>query len=56
VCPIPPERLPHEEALENTRDAIAGYIAALEQDGHPVPEETFTTTTTTITTTIVVVV
>ena len=29
-----------EEALENVRDAIEGYIAALEQDNLPVPEET----------------
>ncbi len=27
-----------EEALENVRDAIEGYIEALEQDGLPVPE------------------
>ncbi len=28
-----------EEALENVRDAIEGYIKALEQDGLPVPDE-----------------
>jgi predicted RNase H-like HicB family nuclease len=30
-----------EEALVNIREAIRGYIAALEQDGLPVPEERF---------------
>lgn len=30
-----------EEALLNIREAIAGYIAALEEDSLPVPEETF---------------
>jgi len=30
-----------EKALENIREAIAGYIAALEQDHLPVPEEKF---------------
>jgi predicted RNase H-like HicB family nuclease len=28
-----------EEALANIKDAIEGYIRALEQDGLPVPEE-----------------
>jgi predicted RNase H-like HicB family nuclease len=28
-----------EEALANIREAIRGYIAALEQDGLPVPAE-----------------
>ncbi len=28
-----------QEALTNIRDAIKGYINALEQDGLPVPEE-----------------
>ena len=28
-----------EEALENIKDAIEGFIAALEQDGLPVPAE-----------------
>ena len=28
-----------QEALENIREAIAGYVAALEEDGLPVPEE-----------------
>ena len=32
-----------EEALANARDAIAGYIAVLEEDGQPVPRETFDT-------------
>ncbi|MCX6639206.1 MAG: type II toxin-antitoxin system HicB family antitoxin [bacterium] len=31
-----------EEALENIREAIRGYIAALEEDGIEVPEEHFT--------------
>jgi len=30
-----------EEALANIKEAIRGYIAALEQDGLPVPEERF---------------
>ena len=30
-----------EEAVRNIREAIAGYIAALEEDGLPVPEERF---------------
>ena len=30
-----------EEALANIREAIQGYIAALEEDGLPVPEEHF---------------
>lgn len=30
-----------EEALTNIREAIQGYIAALEEDGLPVPEERF---------------
>ena len=29
------------EALVNIREAIAGYVAALEEDGIPVPEEHF---------------
>ncbi len=28
-----------EEALENVRDAIEGYIRALEDDGLPIPQE-----------------
>jgi predicted RNase H-like HicB family nuclease len=28
-----------EEAVDNIRDAIRGYVAALEQDRLPVPEE-----------------
>ena len=30
-----------EEAIANIREAIEGYIAALEEDGLPVPEENF---------------
>ena len=30
-----------EEAVRNIREAIAGYIAALEEDGLPVPDERF---------------
>ena len=30
-----------EEAVRNIREAIAGYVAALEEDGLPVPEERF---------------
>jgi predicted RNase H-like HicB family nuclease len=30
-----------EEAILNIREAIRGYIAALEDDGLPVPEERF---------------
>jgi len=30
-----------EEAISNIREAIKGYIAALEEDGLPVPEERF---------------
>lgn len=30
-----------EEALENIKEAIRGYVAALEEDAVPVPEETF---------------
>ncbi len=32
-----------EEAIANIREAIQGYIAALEQDGLIVPPETFDT-------------
>ncbi len=31
------------EALSNIKKAIAGYVAALEEDGLPVPEENFET-------------
>jgi len=31
------------EALDNIREAIRGYVAALEEDGLPVPEERFDT-------------
>lgn len=30
-----------EDAVANVREAIQGYIAALEEDGLPVPEERF---------------
>ena len=30
-----------EEAIRNIREAVEGYIAALEEDGLPVPEERF---------------
>ena len=30
-----------EEAVANIKEAIAGYVAALEEDGLPVPEEHF---------------
>jgi predicted RNase H-like HicB family nuclease len=30
-----------EEAIGNIREAIDGYVAALEEDGLPVPEERF---------------
>jgi len=30
-----------EEAVANIREAIRGYIAALQEDGLPVPEESF---------------
>jgi len=32
-----------EEAIANIKEAIQGYIAALEQDGLPVPKENFDT-------------
>ena len=31
------------EALSNIKEAIAGYIKALEEDGLPVPEDNFET-------------
>lgn len=30
-----------EEAMQNIKEAISGYVAALEEDGLPVPEERF---------------
>jgi predicted RNase H-like HicB family nuclease len=30
-----------QEALQNIKDAIRGYIAALDEDGLPVPEDRF---------------
>lgn len=32
-----------EEAIANIREAIRGYVAALEDDGLPVPQERFET-------------
>lgn len=32
-----------EEAVNNVKEAIEGYIAALQEDGLPVPEEHFET-------------
>ncbi len=32
-----------EEALANIKEAITGYIAALEEDNLPIPEENFDT-------------
>jgi predicted RNase H-like HicB family nuclease len=32
-----------EEAIANIKEAIAGYIGALEEDGLPVPKEHFET-------------
>ena len=32
-----------EEAVQNIREAILGYVAALEEDGLPVPQERFDT-------------
>ncbi len=32
-----------EEAVTNIKEAIRGYIAALEEDGLPIPEERFET-------------
>jgi predicted RNase H-like HicB family nuclease len=32
-----------EDAIRNIREAITGYVAALEEDGLPVPEERFET-------------
>lgn len=32
-----------EEAIANIKEAIKGYIAALEEDGLPVPDEDFQT-------------
>ncbi len=33
-----------DEAIENIKEAIDGYIAALKDDGLPVPEDTLDTT------------
>jgi predicted RNase H-like HicB family nuclease len=30
-----------EEAIKNIKEAIAGYIAALKEDGLPIPAENF---------------
>jgi predicted RNase H-like HicB family nuclease len=32
-----------QEALANIKEAISGYIAALQEDGLPIPEEKFET-------------
>jgi predicted RNase H-like HicB family nuclease len=32
-----------EEALENIKEAIAGYVAALEEDGLPIPVDNLET-------------
>ncbi|MBI2471882.1 MAG: type II toxin-antitoxin system HicB family antitoxin [Planctomycetes bacterium] len=32
-----------EDAINNIREAIEGYIAALKEDGLPIPEERFDT-------------
>ncbi len=32
-----------EDAIENIKEAIEGYVAALEEDGLPVPEDHFDT-------------
>jgi predicted RNase H-like HicB family nuclease len=32
-----------EEAIANIREAIEGYVAALKEDGLPIPEERFET-------------
>ena len=32
-----------EDAIENIKQAIEGYVAALEEDGLPVPEDHFDT-------------
>jgi predicted RNase H-like HicB family nuclease len=32
-----------EEAIKNVKEAIEGYVFALEEDGLPVPEERFDT-------------
>ena len=32
-----------EEAIQNIKEAIRAYVAALEEDGLPVPEERFDT-------------
>ena len=30
-----------EKAVQNIKEAVEGYIAALKEDHHPVPKETF---------------
>ena len=46
-CPSLPgcisQGLSKEEALRNIQEAIRGYVAALEEDGLPVPAERFET-------------
>lgn len=44
-CPGPPGCISQgeteQEAIVNVREAIQGYMAALEEDGLPVPKERF---------------
>ena len=44
-CPSLPgcvsQGVSREEAVENIREAIEGYVLALREDGLPVPEERF---------------
>jgi predicted RNase H-like HicB family nuclease len=44
-CPSPPgcisQGKTREEAITNIREAIQGYVVALEEDHLPVPEERF---------------
>jgi predicted RNase H-like HicB family nuclease len=46
-CPSLPgclsQGITKEEAITNIKEAIRGYVAALEDDGLPVPEERFET-------------
>lgn len=37
------QRNTKEEALSNIKETIAGYVAALKEDGLPVPEDDFET-------------
>ena len=46
-CPSLPgclsQGLTREDAIENVKEAIEGYVTALEEDGLPVPEDHFDT-------------